>query len=70
MKSQNWQDVRFIAGFRIDPAFIVSTDQVQEHALVQAQNRIQELEWQLETTQRQAQAAQQPRGGLLRQATP
>lgn len=26
--------VRFIAGFRIDPAFIVSTDQVQEHSLV------------------------------------
>lgn len=41
---------------------LTQTAFVQEHALVQAQNRIQELEWQLENTQRQAQAAQQPRG--------
>jgi hypothetical protein len=44
---------------------LTQTAFVQEHALVQAQNRIQELEWQLENTQRQAQAAQQPRGGLF-----
>ena len=46
---------------------LTQTAFVQEHALVQAQNRIQELEWQLENTQRQAQAAQQnsSRGGLF-----
>jgi len=45
---------------------LTQTAFVQEHALVQAQNRIQELEWQLENTQRQAQAAQQQsRGGLF-----
>jgi hypothetical protein len=32
---------------------------------VQAQNRIQELEWQVENAQRQGQAAQQNRGGLF-----
>jgi len=44
---------------------LTQTAFVQEHALVQAQNRIQELEWQLENTQVQAQAAQQPRSGGL-----
>jgi len=47
---------------------ITQTAFVQEAALVQAQNRIQELEWQLENTQRQAQAMQQQapqRGGLF-----
>lgn len=45
---------------------LTQTAFVQEHALVQAQNRIQELEWQLENTQRQAEAAQQQgRGGLF-----
>ncbi|MDQ1080491.1 DUF2076 domain-containing protein [Pseudoroseomonas cervicalis] len=44
---------------------LTQTAFVQEHALVQAQNRIQELEWQLENTQRQAEAAQQSRGGLF-----
>ena len=46
---------------------ITQTAFVQEAALVQAQNRIQELEWQLENTQRQAQAMQQApqRGGLF-----
>ncbi|WP_159999475.1 DUF2076 domain-containing protein [Roseomonas sp. 18066] len=45
---------------------LTQTAFVQEHALVQAQNRIQELEWQLENTQRQAQAqAQAPRSGGL-----
>lgn len=37
---------------------ITQTAFVQEHALVQANNRIQELEWELENAQRQAQAAQ------------
>jgi len=37
---------------------ITQTAFVQEHALVQAQNRIQELEWELESSSRQAQAAQ------------
>ncbi len=37
---------------------ITQTAFVQEHALVQAQNRIQELEWELENSSRQAQAAQ------------
>ena len=44
---------------------ITQTAFVQEAALVQAQNRIQELEWQLENTQRQAEASQQSRGGLF-----
>ncbi|PWC28855.1 DUF2076 domain-containing protein [Teichococcus aestuarii] len=45
---------------------LTQTAFVQEHALVQAQNRIQELEWQLENTQRQAEASQQQgRGGLF-----
>ncbi|MBX9700833.1 MAG: DUF2076 domain-containing protein, partial [Acetobacteraceae bacterium] len=43
---------------------ITQTAFVQEHALVQAQNRIQELEWELENAQRQGQAAQS-RGGLF-----
>lgn len=43
---------------------LTQTAFVQEHALVQAQNRIQELEWELENAQRQAQA-QQSRGGLF-----
>jgi hypothetical protein len=44
---------------------ITQTAFVQEHALVQAQNRIQELEWELENAHRQAQASQQSRGGLF-----
>jgi hypothetical protein len=44
---------------------LTQTAFVQEHALVQAQNRIQELEWQLENTQRQAQAAPQQSRGLF-----
>lgn len=46
---------------------LTQTAFVQENALVQAQNRIQDLEWQLENTRRQAQAAQQQgsRGGLF-----
>jgi len=44
---------------------LTQTAFVQEHALVQAQNRIQELEWQLENAQRQAQAAPASRGGLF-----
>lgn len=36
---------------------LTQTALVQEHALVQAQNRIQELEWELEAASRQAQAA-------------
>jgi hypothetical protein len=36
---------------------ITQTAFVQEHALVQAQNRIQELEWEVENASRQAQAA-------------
>jgi len=36
---------------------LTQTAFVQEHALVQAQNRIQELEWELEASTRQAQAA-------------
>jgi hypothetical protein len=47
---------------------ITQTAFVQEAALLQAQNRIQELEWELENARRQgqyaqAQAAQQNRGG-------
>ncbi|MCU0889819.1 MAG: DUF2076 domain-containing protein [Rubritepida sp.] len=37
---------------------LTQTAFVQEHALVAAQNRIQELEWELEAAQRQAQASQ------------
>lgn len=37
---------------------ITQTAFVQEHALVAAQNRIQELEWELEAARREAQAAQ------------
>ena len=37
---------------------LTQTAFVQEHALVAAQNRIQELEWELENANRQAQAAQ------------
>ncbi|MBY0336971.1 MAG: DUF2076 domain-containing protein [Acetobacteraceae bacterium] len=37
---------------------LTQTAFVQEHALVAAQNRIQELEWELEAAQRQTQAAQ------------
>ncbi|MFL1463959.1 DUF2076 domain-containing protein [Roseococcus sp. DSY-14] len=37
---------------------LTQTAFVQEHALVQAQNRIQQLEWELENQSRQAQAAQ------------
>ena len=48
---------------------LTQTAFVQEHALVQAQNRIQDLEWQLENAQRQAQAQaqtqQQSRGGMF-----
>jgi hypothetical protein len=44
---------------------LTQTAFVQEHALVQAQNRIQELEWQLENTQQQAQAAPQRGGGMF-----
>ncbi|MBE9604812.1 DUF2076 domain-containing protein [Acetobacteraceae bacterium H6797] len=47
---------------------ITQTAFVQENALVQAQNRIQDLEWQLENAQAQAQQAQQAapqRGGLF-----
>ncbi|MFT8245622.1 DUF2076 domain-containing protein [Roseomonas sp. BN140053] len=45
---------------------LTQTAFVQEAAMVQAQNRIQELEWQLKNTQRQAEANQAPqRGGLF-----
>jgi hypothetical protein len=44
---------------------LTQTAFVQEHALVEAQNRIQQLEWQLENTQAQAQASQQGRGGMF-----
>ena len=37
---------------------LTQTAFVQEHALVQAQNRIQELEWEVENASRQTQAAQ------------
>ena len=37
---------------------LTQTAFVQEHALVQAQNRIQELEWEVENAQRQTQASQ------------
>lgn len=45
---------------------ITQTAFVQEAALVEAQNRIRRLEWELENARQQAQAAQQPsRGGLF-----
>ena len=47
---------------------ITQTAFVQEAALVEAQNRIRRLEWELENAQRQAQAAQQQQrsgGGLF-----
>ncbi|RAI60069.1 DUF2076 domain-containing protein [Roseicella frigidaeris] len=45
---------------------ITQTAFVQEAALVEAQNRIRRLEWELENAKQQAQAAQQPaRGGLF-----
>ncbi|GGC31500.1 hypothetical protein GCM10011504_07160 [Siccirubricoccus deserti] len=45
---------------------ITQTAFVQEAALVEAQNRIRQLEWEVENAQRQAQTAQQPqRGGLF-----
>lgn len=44
---------------------LTQTAFVQEHALTQAQNRIQELEWELEGARRQAGASQQGRGGLF-----
>lgn len=45
---------------------ITQTAFVQEHALVEAQNRIQQLEWELEAARREAQAgATQNRGGLF-----
>ncbi len=43
---------------------ITQTAFVQEHALVEMQNRIQQLEWELENAQRQGQAAQS-RGGMF-----
>ena len=43
---------------------ITQTAFVQEYALTEAQNRIQELEWELENARREAQAAQS-RGGLF-----
>lgn len=44
---------------------ITQTAYVQEAALVEAQNRIRQLEWELENVKRQAQVAQQPRSGGL-----
>lgn len=43
---------------------ITQTAFVQEHALVEMQNRIQQLEWELENARRQGQASQS-RGGLF-----
>ena len=43
---------------------ITQTAFVQEHALVEMQNRIQQLEWEVENAQRQGQAAQ-AKGGLF-----
>ena len=42
---------------------ITQTAFVQEAALVEAQNRIRRLEWEVENAQRQAQQAQTQRGG-------
>ena len=44
---------------------LTQTAFVQEAALVEAQNRIRQLEWEVENAQTQAQAAQQSRGGLF-----
>ncbi|WP_149540799.1 DUF2076 domain-containing protein [Siccirubricoccus phaeus] len=45
---------------------IAQTAFVQEAALVEAQNRLRQMEWELENARREAQAAQQaPRGGGL-----
>jgi len=43
---------------------ITQTSFVQEHAVVEMQNRIQQLEWELENAQRQGQAAQS-KGGMF-----
>ena len=44
---------------------ITQTAFVQDAALVEAQNRIRQLEWEVQNAQAQAQSAQQPRGGGL-----
>ena len=44
---------------------LTQTAFVQEHALIEAQNRIQQLEWELEAAQSQAQAAQQQGRGMF-----
>ncbi len=44
---------------------ITQTAFVQEAALVEAQNRIRQLEWEVQNAHAQAQAAQQPRSGGL-----
>ncbi|WP_043362212.1 DUF2076 domain-containing protein [Belnapia sp. F-4-1] len=44
---------------------ITQTAFVQEAALVEAQNRIRQLEWEVQNARTQAQAAQQPRSGGL-----
>ena len=44
---------------------ITQTAFVQEAALVEAQNRIRQLEWEVENARNQAQASQQSRGGLF-----
>ncbi|TCZ66600.1 DUF2076 domain-containing protein [Roseicella aquatilis] len=44
---------------------ITQTAFVQEAALVEAQNRIRQLEWEVDNARREAQSAQQPRGGLF-----
>jgi len=44
---------------------ITQTAFVQEAALVEAQNRIRQLEWEVQNAQAQAQSAQQPRSGGL-----
>jgi len=44
---------------------ITQTAFVQEAALVESQNRIRQLEWEVENARNQAQGAQQSRGGLF-----
>jgi hypothetical protein len=44
---------------------VTQTAFVQEHALAEAQNRIQQLEYELERTRREAQAAPSGGGGFL-----
>ena len=44
---------------------VTQTAFVQEHALAEAQNRIQQLEYELERTRREAQAAQSQPKGIL-----